>query len=118
MSVVLVVDDGSADRQLAQAYLADLDCDVRLAQDGASALLQIKSESPDLVLLDVQMPGLDGYEVCRRIKDGPRGRLLGQTGRTGRAGGSGQVGSALEGCLQHARQRGAGDLRTCGGRGG
>jgi len=76
MSVVLVVDDGSADRQLAQAYLADLDCDVRLAQDGASALLQIKSESPDLVLLDVQMPGLDGYEVCRRIKAGPRGRLL------------------------------------------
>src|SRR5216683_2958253 len=76
MSVVLVVDDGSADRQLAQAYLADLDCDVRLAQDGASALQQIKSESPDLVLLDVQMPGLDGYEVCRRIKAGPRGRLL------------------------------------------
>jgi len=76
MSVVLVVDDGSADRQLAQAYLADLDCDVLLAQDGASALQQIKSESPDLVLLDVQMPGLDGYEVCRRIKAGPRGRLL------------------------------------------
>jgi putative two-component system response regulator len=76
MSVVLVVDDGSADRQLAQAYLADLDCEVRLAPDGASALQQIKSESPDLVLLDVQMPGLDGYEVCRRIKAGPRGRLL------------------------------------------
>jgi putative two-component system response regulator len=76
MSVVLVVDDGSADRQLAQAYLAGLDCDVRLAPDGASALQQIKAEPPDLVLLDVQMPGMDGYEVCRRIKAGPGGRLL------------------------------------------
>jgi putative two-component system response regulator len=76
MAVVLVVDDGSADRQLAQAYLAGLDCDVRLAPDGAAALQQIKTEPPDLVLLDVQMPGLDGYEICRRIKAGPRGRLL------------------------------------------
>src|SRR5258708_10011083 len=76
MSVVLVVDDGSADRQLAQACLAGLDCDIRLATDGPSALQQIKTEPPDLVLLDVQMPGLDGYEVCRRIKAGPRGRLL------------------------------------------
>jgi putative two-component system response regulator len=75
MSVVLVVDDGPADRQLAQAYLSD-DCDVRLAPDGASALQQIKAEPPDLVLLDVEMPGMDGYEVCRRIKAGPGGRLL------------------------------------------
>ena len=76
MSVVLVVDDGSADRQLAQAYLAGLGCDIRLAPDGAAALQQIKAEPPDLVLLDVQMPGMDGYEVCRRIKAGPGGRLL------------------------------------------
>jgi putative two-component system response regulator len=76
MSVVLVVDDGSADRQLVQAYLAGLDCDIRQAADGASALQQIKTEPPDLVLLDVQMPGMDGFEVCRRIKAGPRGRLL------------------------------------------
>jgi putative two-component system response regulator len=76
MAVVLVVDDGPANRELLQAYLAGLDCDVRLAEDGASALEQIKAEPPDLVLLDVQMPGLDGYEVCRRIKATPRGRLL------------------------------------------
>ena len=76
MAVVLVVDDGAANRELLQAYLAGLDCDVRLAEDGASALEQIKAEPPDLVLLDVQMPGLDGYEVCRRIKATPRGRLL------------------------------------------
>src|SRR3984893_2743329 len=76
MAFVLVVDAGAANRELLQAYLAGLDCDVRLAEDGASALEQIKADPPDLVLLDVQMPGLDGYEVCRRIKAPPRGRLL------------------------------------------
>jgi putative two-component system response regulator len=76
MAVVLVVDDGLANRELVQAYLSGLDCEVRLASDGASALEQIKQDPPDLVLLDVQMPGMDGYEVCRRIKAGPGGRLL------------------------------------------
>src|SRR5216683_3525000 len=76
MAVVLVVDDGLANRELVQAYLSGLDCEVRLAADGASALEQIQQEPPDLVLLDVQMPGMDGYEVCRRIKAGPGGRLL------------------------------------------
>src|SRR6266699_273740 len=76
MAVVLVVDDGAANRQLVQAYLSGIDCDVRMAENGESALEQIKADPPDLVLLDVQMPGLDGYEVCRRIKAGPRGRLL------------------------------------------
>src|SRR5260370_15461285 len=73
MAVVLVVDDGLANRELVQAYLSGLDCEVRLASDGASALEQIQQEPPDLVLLDVQMPGMDGYEVCRRIKADPRG---------------------------------------------
>src|SRR6267378_2578371 len=76
MAVVLVVDDGAANRQLVQAYMTGIDCEVRMAENGESALEQIKAEPPDLVLLDVQMPGLDGYEVCRRIKAGPRGRLL------------------------------------------
>ncbi len=76
MAVVLVVDDGPANRQLVQAYLAGLDCEVRLAEDGASALAAVAAEPLDLVLLDVQMPGMDGYEVCRRIKAGARGKLL------------------------------------------
>src|SRR5712691_10247166 len=76
MAVVLVVDDGLANRELVQAYLSGLDCEVRLASDGASALEQIQQEPPDLVLLDVQMPGMDGYEVCRRIKASLGGRLL------------------------------------------
>ena len=76
MAVVLVVDDGVANRELIQAYLAGIDCTVRLVEDGPAALEAIETDAPDLVLLDVQMPGMDGYEVCRRIKAMPRGRLL------------------------------------------
>ena len=57
-------------------YLSSLECEVMLAADGPSALALIESSPPDLVLLDVRMPGMDGYEVCRRIKAMPRGRLL------------------------------------------
>jgi putative two-component system response regulator len=76
LPLVLVVDDGLANRQLIEAYLADLDCQVKLAGDGPSALTIIECSQPSLVLLDVQMPGIDGYEVCRQIKARPRGRLL------------------------------------------
>ncbi len=73
---VLVVDDGAANRELIEACLADVECEVRLAVDGPHALRMIESSPPDLVLLDVQMPGLDGYEVCRRIKADPGLRLV------------------------------------------
>src|SRR5947208_45884 len=74
--LVLVVDDGEINRALVEAFLSVLDCRLRSAEDGPSALAAIDRETPDLVLLDVQMPGMDGYEVCRRIKARPRGRLL------------------------------------------
>src|ERR1700687_4163779 len=76
MPVVLVVDDAAANRQLMEAYLVDIDCRVRMAEDGPTALALIADDPPDLVLLDVQMPGMDGYEVCRHIKARPKGRLL------------------------------------------
>src|SRR2546425_4046985 len=74
--LVLVVDDGETNRALVEAFLSDLDCRLQSFADGPSALAAIEKESPDLVLLDVQMPGMDGYEVCRHIKARPRGRLL------------------------------------------
>ena len=74
--VVLVVDDGQANRELIEACLFGVDCVVRTAEDGVSALKAIQSSLPDLVLLDVQMPGMDGYEVCRRMKANPASRLV------------------------------------------
>src|ERR1700757_2209480 len=76
MPVVLVVDDGAANRELIRLYLSTIECDVVQAADGASALAMIEASPPDLVLLDVRMPGMDGYEVCRRIKAMPQGKLL------------------------------------------
>jgi putative two-component system response regulator len=74
--VVLVVDDGPANRELIEACLAGVDCHVRTAEDGFQALESIQKAQPDLVLLDVQMPGMDGYEVVKRIKASPASRLL------------------------------------------
>jgi len=76
LPVVLVVDDGAANRELIEACLAGINCEIRTADSGITALAMIEAAPPDLVLLDVQMPGMDGYEVCLRIKARPRGELL------------------------------------------
>ena len=73
---VLVVDDNLANRELIEACLAGVDCEVSMADSGAVALELVRTNPPDLVLLDVQMPGMDGHEVCRAIKSTPEGRLL------------------------------------------
>ena len=74
--VVLVVDDAAANRELIKACLGGIDCEVRTAENGMAALGLVQESPPDLILLDVQMPGMDGYEVCERIKAGPKGSLL------------------------------------------
>lgn len=69
---VLVVDDVLPNVKLLEAKLTAEYFDVLSAYNGPEALEMIEREMPDLVLLDVMMPGMDGFEVCRRIKDDPR----------------------------------------------
>jgi putative two-component system response regulator len=65
---VLVVDDSETNLKLLSAVLGKRGCTVRTAADGAEALRAVEEEAPDLILLDVVMPGDDGFEVCRRLK--------------------------------------------------
>ena len=74
--VVLVVDDSRTIRTVIEACLSGINCDIRFAANGPTALEMIDADPPDLVLLDVQMPGMDGYEVCVRIRANPRFKLL------------------------------------------
>jgi two-component system cell cycle response regulator len=71
---VLLVDDNEQNLELLAAYLEDLGCPVRLARDGAEALDEIKRQPPDLVLLDVMMPRMSGFQTCERIKKDPATR--------------------------------------------
>lgn len=67
-STVLVVDDQPELRLLIKLTFSGTGCTVREAADGESALAACAAEVPDVVLLDVMLPGIDGYEVCRRLK--------------------------------------------------
>ncbi len=68
---VLVVDDTEANIDILVSAL-DSEYEVIVAMDGESALETVNTDPPDLILLDILMPGIDGYEVCRRIKSKPR----------------------------------------------
>jgi two-component system, OmpR family, alkaline phosphatase synthesis response regulator PhoP len=70
--VVLVVDDNQQNLELLQAYLEDIDCETVPAHDGPEALEIIGASAPDLILLDVMMPKMSGFEVCKRIKNDPK----------------------------------------------
>jgi putative two-component system response regulator len=72
---ILIVDDESASRTALEMLLRRDGYEVHNASDGSSALAECSSFRPDLVLLDVLMPGINGFEVCRRIKATPETRL-------------------------------------------
>lgn len=65
---ILIADDNQANRELLEAYLSGIDCDVEIAVDGQDTLDKVKSFKPDLILLDVMMPKLSGFEVCKKLK--------------------------------------------------
>ena len=69
---ILVVDDNQQNLELLQAYLEDVDCQAVPARDGLEALEIIAKDPPDLILLDVMMPKMSGFEVCKRIKNDPK----------------------------------------------
>jgi len=75
-STVLVVDDLPLNRKLERLFLAEGGYQVIFAEDGIEALQKVKRHSPDLILLDVMMPRMDGFQVCRHIKNNLQTRFI------------------------------------------
>jgi len=73
---ILVVDDEPMNIKILQHLLSPLDCDVLTSSSGQGALAVIEKKDIDLILLDVVMPGMDGYEVCRTLKQNENTRLI------------------------------------------
>jgi two-component system cell cycle response regulator len=73
---ILVVDDIEANVRLLEAKLSAEYYEVLTASDGPTALAMAAAEKPDILLLDVMMPGMDGFEVCRRLKEDPETRHI------------------------------------------
>ena len=71
LPLVLVVDDNQQNLELLLAYLEDVDCRTISASDGEEALEVVRNDLPDIMLLDVIMPKMSGFEVCRRVKNDP-----------------------------------------------
>ena len=74
--VVLAVDDNEQNLQLLEEYLFDWGYDVVLARDGAEAVELYPRCNPSIIVLDVMMPNMDGYEACQLIKSSPAGRTI------------------------------------------
>jgi twitching motility two-component system response regulator PilH len=72
MSEVLLVEDSPVQREMISGILKDHGWKVTIACDGVEALEQLQKFSPDLVVLDIVMPRMNGYELCRRIKSDPK----------------------------------------------
>ncbi|MGJ3247595.1 MAG: response regulator transcription factor [Elainellaceae cyanobacterium] len=72
MSTVLVVEDSMTQREMITDLLKGSGLNVTVASDGIEALEYIKGHCPDLVVLDIVMPRMNGYEVCRRLKADPK----------------------------------------------
>jgi two-component system alkaline phosphatase synthesis response regulator PhoP len=69
---ILIADDNAANRELLEALLGKIECDTAIAVDGQDTLNQVELFHPDLILLDIMMPKLSGFEVCRKLKSDPK----------------------------------------------
>ena len=88
---LLLVDDDAGFRSLLRATFEVVDIDVEEAGNAAEALSAIRGRAPDVVVLDVQMPGQTGLELCRALKDDPRTREIGIVLLTGSEGGNSEA---------------------------
>ncbi len=73
-SHVLIADDIQQNRELLEAYLADEGYEILMASDGQQTMQLVDQHQPDLILLDIMMPRMSGYEVCSQIKGDPARR--------------------------------------------
>ena len=73
-SRVLIADDIQQNRELLEAYLADEGYEILMANDGQQTMQLVDQQQPDLILLDIMMPRMSGYEVCSQIKGDPARR--------------------------------------------
>lgn len=73
-SRILIADDNETNVELLEAYLSDVDCALAVAVDGRDTLDKVAAFKPDLILLDIMMPKLSGFEVCQKLKDDPATR--------------------------------------------
>src|SRR5437870_12499333 len=71
---ILIADDNPEGAELLEAYLDGADYDIDTARDGEDTLRKVQAFPPDLILLDVMMPKISGFEVCKRIKANPQTR--------------------------------------------
>jgi CheY-like chemotaxis protein len=76
MKRILLVDDSRVTRELIKVYLIAKDVELQEAPDGAEALRMIRARPPDLVLADLRMPRLDGFELCQALQADPRLRKV------------------------------------------
>lgn len=70
-SKILIADDNLTNVELLEAYLSDIDCQIAIATDGQQTLDKVAEFKPDLILLDIMMPKLSGFEVCKILKKDP-----------------------------------------------
>jgi CheY-like chemotaxis protein len=75
-SKILIADDNHQNCELLDAYLADEGYQIEMAYDGQQALDAVARLQPDLILLDIMMPKMSGYEVCQRLKSNPKTRQI------------------------------------------
>lgn len=68
-SRILIADDNETNVELLEAYLSDVECELAVAVDGRDTLDKVATFKPDLILLDIMMPKLSGFEVCQKLKE-------------------------------------------------